>query len=142
MDSAAGNERRAQDAGSGAVFDRIGGREVLEAVVADFYTRVLADDQLSGFFSGVNMKRLRGRQVEFFAAALGGPEPYIGAPMREVHQGRGITATHFGLVTGHLAEALRSARVPEGLVQQILGVVEPLAEDITSGIGGEPTTLR
>ena len=87
------------------IYDRIGGHEAIEVVVEDFYVRVLADDQLSGFFTGTNMNRLKGKQVEFFAAALGGPEPYTGAPMRQVHQGRGITMHHFSLVAGHLADA-------------------------------------
>lgn len=72
-----------------SIYDRIGGHEAIEVVVEDFYVRVLADDQLSGFFTGTNMNRLKGKQVEFFAAALGGPEPYTGAPMKQVHQGRG-----------------------------------------------------
>jgi len=91
---------------SATIYDRIGGHEAIEVVVEDFYVRVLADDQLSGFFTGTNMNRLKGKQVEFFAAALGGPEPYTGAPMRQVHQGRGITMHHFSLVAGHLADAL------------------------------------
>src|ERR1700753_720917 len=88
------------------VYDRIGGHEALEVVVEDFYVRVLADDRLSGFFTGTNMTRLKVKQVESFAAALGGPEPYSGAPMKQVHQGRGITMHHFSLVAGHLADAL------------------------------------
>lgn len=74
-----------------SIYDKIGGYEAIEAVVEDFYVRVLADDQLGGFFTGTNMNRLKGKQAEFFAAALGGPEPYTGAPMKQVHQGRGIT---------------------------------------------------
>lgn len=58
-----------------SIYDKIGGHEAIEVVVEDFYVRVLADDQLSAFFSGTNMSRLKGKQVEFFAAALGGPEP-------------------------------------------------------------------
>ena len=81
-----------------SIYDAIGGYEAIEIVVGDFYTRVLADDQLSGFFAGSNMNRLKGKQVEFFAAALGGPEPYTGAPMKQVHQGRGIMMSHFALV--------------------------------------------
>ena len=115
------------------IFDRIGGYEALEAVVADFYTRVLADDDLAGFFSGTNMNRLRGKQVEFFAAALGGPDPYRGAPMKQVHQGRGITMKHFGLVAGHLTDSLAAAGVAPDLIDQIIGAVAPLADDITSG---------
>ncbi|MFC8045473.1 group 1 truncated hemoglobin [Nocardia sp. NPDC057353] len=115
------------------IFDRIGGYEALEAVVADFYTRVLADERLAGFFTGVNLNRLRGRQVEFFAAALGGPDPYTGAPMKQVHQGRGITLAHFGLVAGYLADSLTDAGVPRELTEEIIAAVAPLAGDITSG---------
>src|SRR5271168_5605327 len=121
------------------IYDRIGGHEAIEVVVEDFYVRVLADDQLSGFFTGTNMNRLKGKQVEFFAAALAGPEPYTGAPMRQVHQGRGITMHHFSLVAGHLADALAAAGVPSETVMGILSVVAPLAPDIASG---ETTTAK
>jgi hemoglobin len=120
------------------VYDRIGGHEALEVVVEDFYARVLADPQLAGFFAGTNMNRLRGKQVEFFAAALGGPEPYTGAPMRQVHQGRGITMHHFSLVAGHLADALSAAGVASETVTDILGAIAPLAPEIVSA---ETTTV-
>jgi hemoglobin len=115
-----------------AIYDRIGGREAIEVVVEDFYVRVLADDQLCGFFSGANMNRLKGRQVEFFAHSLGGPEPYTGAPMKQVHRGRGITMHHFSLVAGHLAAALAAAGVPSETATEILSAIAPLAPDIAS----------
>ena len=115
------------------VYDRIGGHEALEVVVEDFYVRVLADDQLSSFFTGTNMNRLKGKQVEFFAAALGGPEPYSGAPMKQVHQGRGITMHHFSLVAGHLSEALAAAGVSAETVTEILSAIAPLAPEIATG---------
>jgi hemoglobin len=114
------------------IYDRIGGYDALEVVVEDFYCRVLDDDHLSGFFAGTNMNRLKGKQVEFFAAALGGPEPYTGAPMKQVHQGRGITIHHFNLVAGHLTDSLSAAGVPEATIAEILGVISPLADDIAS----------
>jgi hemoglobin len=116
-----------------SIYDRIGGHEAIEVVVDDFYIRVLADDQLSGFFTGTNMNRLKGKQVEFFAAALGGPEPYTGARMKQVHQGRGITMYHFNLVAGHLADALAAAGVTSETVTAILSAIAPLAPDIASG---------
>ncbi|OBF79717.1 hemin receptor [Mycobacterium sp. 852002-51163_SCH5372311] len=116
-----------------SIYDKIGGHEAIELVVEDFYARVLADDQLSGFFSGTNMSRLKGKQAEFFAAALGGPEPYTGAPMKQVHQGRGITMHHFTLVAGHLSDALTAAGVDAETVTEILGAIAPLAADIASG---------
>jgi hemoglobin len=114
------------------IYDRIGGHQALEVVVEDFYCRVLDDAHLSGFFSGTNMKRLKGKQVEFFAAALGGPEPYKGAPMKQVHQGRGITMDHFNLVAGHLQDSLSAAGVPEPTIAEILAAISSLAPDIVS----------
>jgi hemoglobin len=78
------------------------------------------------------MNRLKGKQVEFFAAALGGPEPYTGAPMKQAHRGRGITMHHFSLVAGHLSDALTGAGVPAGTVVEILSAIAPLAPDIAS----------
>jgi hemoglobin len=121
------------------IYDRIGGHEALEVVVEDFYVRVLADGQLSGFFTGTNMNRLKGKQVEFFAAALGGPEAYTCAPMKQVHQGRGIGMHHFSMVAGHLSDALAAAGVPPETVTEILGAIAPLAPDIASG---ESTTTK
>ncbi|MBY8861664.1 group 1 truncated hemoglobin [Nocardia sp. CA2R105] len=114
------------------IYAKIGGHEALETVVEDFYVRVLADDELKDFFTGTNMSRLKGRQVEFFAAALGGPDPYTGAPMKQVHQGRGIMMKHFNLVAGHLTDSLKAAGVPDDIVAQIIGAVAPLADDIAS----------
>jgi hemoglobin len=117
-----------------SIYEQIGGHEALEVVVADFYDRVLADTQLAGFFTGTNMSRLKGRQVEFFAAALGGQEPYTGASMRQVHQGRGITMHHFNLVAGHLAASLDAAGVPQQTVDAILAAIGPLSEDIATSV--------
>ncbi|HEX3780586.1 MAG TPA: group 1 truncated hemoglobin [Pseudonocardiaceae bacterium] len=115
-----------------SIYEDIGGQEALIAVVDDFYLRVLADDKLAGFFAGSNMSRLKGKQVEFFAGALGGPQLYSGLSMREAHRGRGIAIEHFTLVAGYLSDALAAAGVPDELIGQIIGAIAPLAEDIVS----------
>jgi hemoglobin len=116
-----------------SLYDTIGGEPALTAVVDDFYVRVLGDPELSGFFAGTNMNRLKGRQVEFFAEALGGPVTYSGASMHDAHAGRGIGQKHFDLVAGHLVSSLASAGVGEGEISQIVAAISPLAEDIVSG---------
>ena len=114
------------------IYDAIGGEPALVTVVSDFYNRVVADPELSGFFAGVNMTRLEGRQVEFFAAALGGPVAYTGASMKDAHVGRGIGQRHFDLVAGHLVASLVAAGVPAGIIDQIVAAVAPLSADIVS----------
>ncbi|MGW6620571.1 group I truncated hemoglobin [Nocardia sp. NPDC055002] len=119
-------------------YERIGGRHAVETVVEDLYRRVLADDRLSPFFAGTNLTRMKGRQVEFFAALLGGPVPYVGASMRTVHRGRGITPVHFTLVAGHLTDALIAAGLDRELTDHVISAVIPLAGDIATS--REPPT--
>ncbi|WAL64417.1 group 1 truncated hemoglobin [Amycolatopsis cynarae] len=115
-----------------SIYEQIGGQEALIAVVDDFYERVLADPELAVFFTGSNMSRLKGKQVEFFAAALGGPEPYTGLSMKDVHRGRGIGRHEFDLVAKYLTESLIAAGVPQDLVDAIIGAVAPLSSEIVS----------
>jgi hemoglobin len=115
-----------------SLYDTIGGEPALTAVVDDLYVRVLDDPALAGFFAGTNMTRLKGRQVEFFAEALGGPVTYSGASMHDAHVGRGIGQQHFDLVAGHLVGSLAAAGVGEGEIKQIVAAIAPLAEEITS----------
>lgn len=119
-------------AGEVSIYEAIGGEPALVAVVDDFYVRVLADPQLAGFFAGANMPKLKGRQVEFFAAALGGPDAYQGVGMREVHAGRGISQSDFDRVAFHLAAALAAAGVPAETIGTIASAIVPLADDIVS----------
>lgn len=119
-------------AGEVSIFEAIGGELALVGVVDDFYERVLADPQLAGFFAGANMPKLKGRQVEFFAAALGGPDVYTGASMRDTHAGRGITQADFDQVAFHLTSALAAAGVPAETVSQIAAAITPLAGEIVS----------
>src|SRR5215831_13293414 len=115
-----------------SLYEIIGGEAALWPVVDDFYDRVLADPELRGFFAGTNMTRLKGRQVEFFAAALGGPLPYTGASMRDAHRGRGIEQKHFDLVAGHLITALQAAGMPHEVIDRIVAAISPLAGQIVS----------
>lgn len=114
------------------LYERVGGHAALEVVVADLYARIMADDELAPFFTGVNLPRVRGRQVEFFAAALGGPAPYTGPGMKQIHQGRGINRRHFDRVAEHLTEALRAAGAHPAVTTEIIAAVAPLADDIVS----------
>jgi hemoglobin len=115
-----------------SIYDAIGGEPALVAVVDDFYRRVTGDPELARFFAGTNMAKLKGRQVEFFAAALGGPHAYTGATMREAHRGRGIGQQHFDLAAGHLVAVLGAAEVSDETISHIVGLIGPLSEQIVS----------
>jgi hemoglobin len=118
--------------GAASLYETIGGHEALEVVVEDFYCRVLDDDHLASFYAGSNMKCVKARQVEFLSAVLGGPGPYTGTPMRQVHEGRGITMHHFAVVAAHLADSLCAAGMHPDTITEILQAIAPLAGEVAS----------
>src|ERR1700735_749240 len=115
-----------------SLYEKIGGHDALEVIVEDFYCRVLDDDHLAGFYAGSDMKCVKARQVEFLSAVLGGPGPYSGTPMRQVHEGRGITMHHFAMVAAHLADSLSAAGLHTDTITDILHAIAPLAGEIAS----------
>lgn len=114
------------------IYDEIGGAAALTAVVDEFYERVLADARLAGYFRNSDMARLKSTQVSFFAAALGGPEPYRGLSMADAHRDRNIGRLQFDLAVGHLTAALTACEVPEATTAEIIAAIAPLADDIVT----------
>lgn len=113
-----------------SLYEQLGGRESIAAVVEAFYVRVLADDQLSPLFAGLDLAQQRRHLAAFLAVALGGPNEYRGRALHQAHQGLGITPEHFGAVAGHLRATLAAFAVPETLITIVLGAVAGLRDDI------------
>lgn len=121
------------------IFDAIGGSAAVAATVDSFYERVLADPHLTGYFDGMDIKRLKGHQRGFIAAAIGGPELYTGRSMREAHATLHIRPEHFDLVVGHLVDALTSLNVPDSIIGQIGAKLMPLRDEIAPGLADAAT---
>jgi hemoglobin len=118
---------------SPTLYQELGGEPAVEAVVDEFYDRVLADESLAPFFEDVSMDRLRAHQVAFISAVTGGPDEYDGADMRAAHARLDIEDRDFDAVAGHLADALRDCGAEEEQVETVLAEVEPLREPVVEG---------
>src|SRR5215213_8710191 len=113
-----------------SLYEELGGRAAIAAVVEEFYARVLADPTLAPMFAGTDLDRLRRHQAAFLVAALGGPNEYRGRGMRHAHAGLNITAAQFGAVAGHLSDALTACGVPSSTIATVIGHVAQLQGDI------------
>lgn len=113
-----------------SVYDEIGGREAVDTVVSDFYDRVLADEQLVGFFEGMDMAELHAHQVQFISSVTGGPVSYTGAEMRESHAHLDIEQTDFDAVATHLEDALRENGMCDDNIDAIMAEVAALEDPI------------
>jgi methyl-accepting chemotaxis protein len=124
------------------LYERLGGKAAVAAVIEAFYQRVLADAALKPFFDGVEMRRLKSQQVDFFVQALGGPAIYRGPGMRQAHAHLAIEQRHFERVAEHLAATLRALGADDDSVQEVLQLVGPLASDIATSKSVSPTQKR
>ena len=112
------------------LLEQLGGRDAVEAVVARFYEKVLADASLAPFFRNMSMSRLHQHQVDFFVTVLGGQNVYRGRDMVRAHAGMGITDAHFDAVAGHLVSTLAELGVPQAGIDQVVALVAPLRDQI------------
>ena len=119
-----------------SIYAAIGGAPAVSAAVDDFYRRVLADPELAGHFTGVDVDRVKAHQRMFIAAALGGPAAYRRRAMREAHAGLRIRSTDFDRVVDHLVATLTALGVPGPTIAMIADVLLPLRTQIVD----EPET--
>jgi hemoglobin len=115
------------------IFDEIGGATAVLAAVDGFYQRVLADPELTGYFEGTDLARLKSHQRSFIAAAIGGPEPYLGRNMAEAHARLHIKPAHFDVVVTHLVDTLSALGVPATTIEAIGARLAPLKTEIAPG---------
>ncbi len=114
------------------LYEKLGGKPAVEAVVGEFYKRVLSDSSLKSFFDSTDMGRQKQHQVNFISMALGGPNQYSGRSMRKAHETLKLTENHFNSVAGHLVETLKWAKVEEADINAVVETISPLKDDIVT----------
>lgn len=124
-----------------SLYERLGGRDAVEAAVDLFYQKVLADPRISRFFAGVDMDKQRGKQKIFLTYAFGGPVKYQGKDMRQAHKHlveKGLNDTHFDAVAGHLKATLEELSVPADLIDEVMAIAGSTRDDVLN----RPASLR
>lgn len=112
------------------LFDRLGGKGAIEAVVDDFLGRVAGDELINSGFAVGHVPRLRQRLIELVCAASGGPCTYSGRDMATAHAGMKITNAQFDALVGHLVATLDKFKVPQGEKGELLALLGPMRGSI------------
>jgi hemoglobin len=118
-----------------SLYDRLGGKGAITAVVDEFVSRVAADTAINSFFAATaaDPKRLagfKGKLVDQICQASGGPCKYTGKDMKTAHAGMGVTEADFNALVGDLAGALDKFKVPEQEKSELLGALGGMKDDI------------
>ena len=119
-----------------SLYDRLGGKDAITAVVDDFVANVAADTRINGFFGGADIPNLKKQLVDQICAATGGPCKYTGKTMKQAHASMGITSEHFDALLEDFGKALDKHKVKAPDKQTLIGVLAPMKTDIVESQSG------
>src|SRR5688572_12008018 len=77
--------------GEKSLYDRLGGRPAIDAVITEFRKNVNADEKVNAPFGLADHEKLHKHLVDFVCAATGGPCQYSGRSMKASHEGMQVT---------------------------------------------------
>jgi len=117
------------------LYDSLGGKKAITAVVDEFVARVAADNRINAFFkqTASDPKRLasfKAKLVDQICQASGGPCKYKGKDMKTAHAGMGISSADFNALVEDLVGALDKFNVKPADKNTLLGVLGPMKSDI------------
>ncbi len=137
--------------GKRTLFDRLGGTAGIEALVADFTRRVIADPRVNwqrqgitqgGLFrasrsvawdpSPANVATLKQHLVQFLSLATGGPSDYDGENIKSSHAKMSITNAEFNATVGDLKVTLDRLKVADREQKELLAIVESTRSQIVT----------
>ena len=113
-----------------SLYDRLGGKTAITAVVDTFVPHVAADARINKKFAKTNIPRVKTELVDQVCAATGGPCAYTGRSMKEAHHNMKVTDGEFDALVADLTTALNDYKVPDREKNELLGTLATMKADI------------
>ncbi len=116
-----------------SLYRRLGGYDVIAAVIDDLFAYLRADPALARFASGRSIDshaRAQHLLVEQMCELSGGPCRYLGRDMKTSHAGLGITAAEWDANMVHVIAALLKNDVGKAERAEFLELFERYRQDI------------
>jgi len=118
---------------SGKLYDRLGGKDAITAVVKEFVENQVAKDaRINAFFANADIPGLEVKLVDQICAATGGPCEYKGKDMKTAHAGMGVKEADFNALVDDLTKALDKYKVPDKEKGELLGALAGMKGDIVT----------
>jgi hemoglobin len=113
-----------------SLYDRLGGKGAITAVVETFVGNVGGDKRINGYFASTDLTKLKMHLVNQICEASGGPCTYTGRTMKQTHAGMGVRDAAFGHLVEDLVAALDFHKVGKTEKDELLDVLGPMKSDI------------
>ena len=108
------------EAPSATLYERIGGAESLRRIASDLVDAHSVNPIIAPRFLAIDKEVSKQHAFEFFCMGSGGPEPYTGRDLREVHTGMNISEQEYLASVDDLMLVLQQNGVGEREQQEVL----------------------
>lgn len=118
-----------------SLYDRLGRKDAIAAVVKDLVEQRVANDaRINGFFAHADLPGLEMKLVEQICEATGGPCKYTGLyrDMKTAHAGLAIKDADFTALVEDLTASLRQFHVGAAEQQELLAALGKMHDDIVT----------
>ena len=122
----------ARAAGDDALFQALGGRAGIAAIVAGFVPRLTADPRTAPFFEKTDLAHLKESLAAQFCEVSGGPCTYEGPSMEVAHRDFEISRAHFNALVEDLQAAMDERGVPFAVQNRLLARLAPMHRDVVT----------
>jgi hemoglobin len=119
------------------LFERLGGKDGISAVVDAFLANVLADKRINKFFEKTakdkdKTAKLRQNVIDQICEATGGDCKYTGKDMKTVHKDMKISDVEWNAFVEDLTKAMKDKNVGETEQSELLGKLGGMHDDIVT----------
>jgi hemoglobin len=126
-----------------SLYERLGKREALDAIVDELLGNVLADNRINKLFDKVRKDKDRAKQLhtrlvaELCVVAGGGAEcAYDGKSMKDAHRGMSIGPPQWDAFVEDLTISLKTRNVDDAVAKELIDALEQTAKaDVVSKKG-------
>jgi len=122
-------------AARGSIYEKVGGRPMVERVVIIFYDKMVADPRVAGFFGNASMSLLKQKQEMFFILMMGGPAMYTGKSLRTAHAKLNLDEQSFDIAAMYMREAMQEVNMAPDDIDVVVARVAMFKNEILGLVG-------
>ncbi len=113
-----------------ALFQTLGGQQVINQLAEDAVKRWMADPRIAEFFKNTKAEGLSESLAEQICNVTGGSCQYTGANMKKAHIDMKIKKSDFNAVVEGLQDAMTAHNIPFRVQNQLLARLAPMHRDV------------
>ena len=117
---------------AGTLYQALGSRPGIHAIVRTFVSNVASDNRINGYFAHTDLTNLRKMLVLQFCQLSGGPCTYPGPNMKNTHASLGVTDAAFNALVEDLQTSLNKHHVALAAQNHLIALLAPMKSDIVT----------